>query len=161
MIVGCAAPLDVQKSSVLAASVAGLASPSQIEFIAYCDFGDVPPGGKHPENNTGNGLIVLTQDALVLLNGDLPNVTVRQRINYRQIDGVDVRHMIRAYQLQIRRGDVITVMVLTKNKALIDSAITKHAAEILRHHGVPAWESPHYFLPKIPPPKVIFIPVHR
>jgi hypothetical protein len=160
-IAGCAAPLDVQKSSKSAASIVGLAAPSQIEFIAYCDFGDVPPGGKHPEKNGGNGLILLTNDSLLLLSGDLPSATVQRRINYREIDGTDVQHMIRAYQLQVIRGDVITVMTITKNKALIDQAATKHAADILRQHGVPAWKSPRYFQPKIPPPDFIFIPIRR
>jgi hypothetical protein len=156
---GCTAPLDIQKSSRAVASVAGLASPSQIQFIAYCDFGDVPPGSKHPEKDGGNGLILLTNDSLILLDGTLPNVTIQKRIKYGEIEGVDVQHVIRAYQLQIIRRDVITVMVITKNKALIDQAGTNRAAQLLREHGVPAWKSPRYFQPKIPPPTIIPIPI--
>ena len=155
---GCATPLDIHESSRSAASVVGVTA-SQIQFIGYCDFGDVPPGGKHPEQNGGNGLIVLTNDSVFLLTGELPNATVKRRIRYRDINGVDVRHMIRAYQLQIIRGDIITVMVITKNKALIDHAGTERAAEILRQHGVPAWQSPRYYSPKIPPPEFIPIPI--
>jgi hypothetical protein len=155
----CAAPLDVQKSSASAAPVVGVPA-SQIQFIAYCDFGDVPPGEKHPGQNGGNGLIVLTNDSIYLLQGsELPIAKVKRRIRYREIDGVDVRHMIRAYQLQLSRGDIITVMVITKNKALIDRELTERAAEILREHGVPSWRSPKYYAPKIPPPTVIPIPI--
>src|SRR5712691_3533090 len=157
---GCAAPLDVHKSSSSAASVIGV-PVSQIQFVGYCDFGDVPPGGKHPEQNGGNGLIVLTNDSIFLLTGELPNTTVKRKIRYREINGVDVRHILRARQLQVLKGDIITVMVITKNKALIDQAGTDRVAQILREHGVPAWKSEKYYQPKIPPPDFILIPVGR
>lgn len=156
---GCAEPLDVRQASSSAASIVGTPA-SQIEFIGYADFGDVPPGGKHPEQNGGNGWIVLTNNSMFLLNGgDFADAKVKRRIKYTEIGGVDVKHVIRAYQLQVIRGNVITVVVITKNKALIDEAGTKRAAEILQQHGVPAWKSEHYYQPKIPPPDVILIPV--
>ena len=154
----CAAQLDIPKTIAPAAALVGV-PPSQVEFVAYCDFGDVPPGEKHPGENGGNGLIVLTNDSIYLLQGDLPTATVKRRIRYRELNGVDVRHMIRAYQLQVLRRDIITVMVITKNKALIDRGLTERAAEILRQHGVRSWQSPRYFAPKIPPPTIIPIPI--
>src|SRR5436853_5957226 len=82
----CAAPLDVNKSSAPAAAIVGVPA-SQILFIAYCDFGDVPPGEKHPGHNGGNGFIVLSNDSIYLINGELPNATVKRRIKYRELDG--------------------------------------------------------------------------
>lgn len=155
---GCTPFLDTQKSSAPAASVVGVPS-TQIRFMGYCVFGDVPPGGKHIESNSDTGLIVLTNDSIFLLAGDLSNATVRRRIKYKEIDGVDARHFLRACQLQIVRGDIVTVMEITKNKALLDQAGTDRAAAILREHGVPAWKSLRYYQPKIPPPNIIFVPI--
>jgi hypothetical protein len=150
-IAGCATPMSVEKSGGSVASVIGVPI-SQIKFIGYCQWGDVPPGGKHPESNGGQGSIVLTDDSVFLLAGDLPNETVKRRIRYMEINGVDVRHILRARQLQILKGDIVTVMVITKNKVLIDQAGTDRVAQILREHGVPAWKSERYYQPKIPPP---------
>jgi hypothetical protein len=153
---GCATPLNVEKNGGSAASLIGVPS-SQIKFIDYCGFGDVPPDGKHIESNYGQGLIVLTSDSLVLLSGDLPNASVRQRIKYKDIGGVDVRHFGRARQLQILKGNVVVVMEITKNKAMIDQEGSDRAAGILRQHGVPHWQSKRYYLPKQKIP--IFIPI--
>jgi hypothetical protein len=155
---GCATPLNVQKSGASAAASVGVPS-SQIKFIGYCGFGDVPPGGNHVESNGGQGLIILTGDSLVLLAGDLPNATVRQRIKYQDIGGVDVRHFGRARQLQILKGNVVVVMEITKNKAMIDQAGTDRAAEILRQHGVPQWQGKKYYLPKRKIPIIIPVPI--
>lgn len=158
LLSGCATPLNVQKSGASAAEIVGVPA-SQIKFIGYCGFGEVPPGGNHVELNGGQGLIVLTGDSLVLLAGDLPNATVRQRIKYKDISGVDVRHFGRARQLQILKGNVVVVMEITKNKAMVDQAGTDRAADILRQHGVPQWQSKKYYLPKPKIPIIIPIPI--
>lgn len=155
---GCASPLNVEKSGGSAASIIGVPS-SQIRFMGYCNFGDALPGNKHIQMNTGQGLIVLTNDSLVLLAGDLPNANIDRKIKYKEIGGVDVRHFGRARQLQIIRGRTITVMEITKNKAMVDQEGTERAAEILRQHGVPAWKSERYYLPKSKIPIIIPIPI--
>jgi hypothetical protein len=155
---GCATPLNVEKNGGSAAAIVGV-SQSQIRFIGYCGFGDVPPGGNHVESNGGQGLIVLTEDSLVLMAGELPNASVRQRIKYKDIGGVDVKHFGRARQLQILKGNVVVVMEITKNKAMIDQEGTDRAAQILRQHGVPQWQSKKYYLPKPQIPIIIPIPI--
>jgi hypothetical protein len=155
---GCATPLTVEKSGGSAAAIVGVPS-SQIKFIGYCGFGDVPLGGNHTESNGGQGLIVLTDDSLVLLAGELPNAAVRQRIKYKDIGGVDVRRFGRARQLQILKGNVVVVMEITKNKAMIDQEGSDRAAQILRQRGVPQWQSKRYYLPKRKIPIIIPIPI--
>lgn len=155
MLGGCAAPLNVQTSTGNAASVIGVPAP-QIRFISYCGWGTVLVGGKYPEGG-GDGLIVLTNDSIILLQGD-PALMVRRKIKYKEIDGVDVRHFGRARQLQILLKDVITLMEITKNKALVDQEGTERAAQILRDHGVPPFKSTKYYRPKIPIPTFIYIP---
>jgi hypothetical protein len=154
---GCATPLTVQKNGGDVASIIDVPS-SQIKFIGYCQWGDVPPGGKN-WGNGGQGLIVLTNDSIFLLKGDLPGATVQRKIKYKEISGVDVKHIIRAYQLQIMHKDVVVVMEITKNKAMIDQAGTERAAQILRERGVPSFEGKKYYRPRIPPPDFIFIPI--
>ena len=73
---GCATPLNVEKNGGSAAAIVGVAQ-SEIKFIGYCGFGDVPPGANHIESNGGQGLIVLTDDSVVLMAGELPNASVR------------------------------------------------------------------------------------
>ncbi len=155
---GCATALNVERNGGPAAAIVGV-SQSQIRFIGYCGFGDVPPGGNHVESNGGQGLIALTDDSLVLMAGELPNASVRQRIKYKDIGGVDVRHFGRARQLQILKGNVVVVMEITKNKAMIDQEGTDRAAQILRQHGVPQWQSKKYYLPKPQIPIIIPIPI--
>ena len=155
---GCATPLNIERSSDSAASIIGVPS-SQIKFIGYCGFGDVPPGGNHVESNGGQGLIVLTSDSVVLMAGDLPNASAVQRIKYKDIGGVDVRRFGRARQLQILKGSVVVVMEITKNKAMVDQEGTDRASQILRQHGVPQWQSKKYYLPKPKIPIIIPIPI--
>jgi hypothetical protein len=157
-LAGCATPLNVEQSGGSAASIVGVPA-SQIKFVGYCGFGDVAPGANHVESNSGQGLIVLTNDSLFLLSGDLPNASVRQRIKYKEIGGVDVRHFGRARQLQILKGNVIVVMEITKNKAMVDQEGTDRAAQILREHGVPEWKSLKYYMPKPKIPIIIPIPI--
>lgn len=157
-LAGCATPLKIEKSGGDAAAIIGVPS-SQIKFIGYCGFGEVPPGGNHTESGGGQGLIVLTADSIFLLAGDLPNAAVRQRIRYKEIGGVDVKHFGRARQLQILKGNAVVVMEITKNKALIDQEGSDRAAQILREHGVPAWKSQKYYLPKRSFPIIIPIPI--
>jgi hypothetical protein len=157
---GCATPLNVEKNGGSAAAIIGVPS-SQIQFIGYCGFGDVPPGRNHVEPGSGNGqgLIVLTNDSVFLLAGDLPNASIKQRIKYKDISGVDVRHFGRARQLEILKGNVIVVMEITKNNAMVDQEGTERAAQILRQHGVPQWQSKKYYLPKPKIPIIIPIPI--
>src|SRR5437588_8684978 len=155
---GCATPLNVEKNGGSAAAIVGVAQ-SEIKFIGYCGFGDVPPGANHIESNGGQGLIVLTDDSVVLMAGELPNASVRQRIKYKDIGGVDVRHFGRARQLQILKGNVVVVMEITKNKAMVDQEGTDRASQILRQHGVPQWQSKKYYLPKPKIPIIIPIPI--
>jgi hypothetical protein len=154
---GCATPLSVRDNGSSVASLIGIPA-SQIKFVGYCGWGEVPPGGKNPGPG-GQGLIVLTNDSVVLLNGDLPSATVQRKIKYKEISGVDVKHFIRACQLQILQKDVVVVMEITKNKAMIDQAGSERAAQILREHGVPSFESKKYYRPRISPPTFIFIPI--
>jgi hypothetical protein len=154
---GCATPLSVQKSGGDVASIIGVPS-SQIKFVGYCGWGDVPPGGKNIGEG-GQGLIVLTNDSVILLKGDLPAVTVERKIKYKEMSGVDAKHFIRACQLQILQKDVVVVMEITKNKAMIDQAGTDRAAQILREHGVPSFKAKKYYRPRIQPPNFIFIPM--
>jgi hypothetical protein len=154
---GCATPLNVQKSGGDVASIIGVPS-AQIKFIGYCGWGDVRAGGKNQEGG-GQGLIVLTDDSIILLKGDLPAATVQRKIKYKEISGVDVRHFIRARQLQILQKDVVVVMEITKNKAMVDQAGTERAAQILRGHGVLPFKGKKYYRPRIRPPLIIFIPV--
>lgn len=150
--------MNIEKSGGDAAAIIGVPS-SQIQFIGYCGFGDVPPGGNHVESGGGQGLIVLTNDSIFLLAGDLPNASVRQRIKYKEIGGVDVRHFGRACQLQILKGNIVVVMEITKNKAMIDQKGSERARQILRQHGVPDWKSAKYYLPKPKIPIIIPIPI--
>jgi hypothetical protein len=153
----CATPLSVQKSGGDIASVINV-SPAQIKFMGYCQWGEVPPGAKNTSAG-GQGLIVLTNDSICLLKGDLPAATIGRKIRYKEISGVSVKQILRAYQLQILQKDVVVVMEITKNKAMIDGAGTKRAAQILWEYGVPSFQAKKYYRPKIPPPEFIFIPI--
>ena len=72
---------------------------------------------------------------------------------------MDVEQILRVYQLQILQKDVVVVMEITKNKAMIDGAGTNRAAQILREHGVPSFRAKKYYRPKIKPPEIIFVPI--
>lgn len=157
---GCVAtPLNVQKSSADAGSIIGVPS-SQIEFIGYCGFGEVPPGGEELQWG-GKRLVVLTNDSIILLKGDLPGATLQRKIKYKELGGVGVKHFVRVRQLQVLQKDVVVVFEVIKSNAMIDQAGTERAAQILRDHGVPSFPAKKYYRPRIPPPEFIFVPGGR
>ena len=146
IVAGCAAaPLNVETSGPAVAQTLGVSS-SDITYLGSCAFGQAPPSGIHVSFT--DGVVVLTRDTLVLMAGKLPHAVPIQRIEFREMRGVDLRHFGRGRQLQILTAGGITVVERIPT--------TVQVYDALRQRGVPEWKGDKYYLMR---PKAMIVPI--
>ena len=145
-ILGCAAtPINIQSNAPSVAKTLGV-STSDVTYLGRCTFGQAPSSGIHVSFN--DGVVVLTRDTLVLMEGKLPDARPVQRINFREMRGVDLHHFGRGRQLQILTSNGVTVVDVIPT--------TVQVYDTLRQRGVPAWKSDKHYLMR---PKYIVVPI--